>query len=522
MSALTDLFVNLLKTSLSGGIIILLVMLLRLIFRETPKAFICLCWTIAILRLLLPFPIEVNWSLQPSTAILTDRVQSFQVQGSEIDWESIEQNLYSDLPVQATGEPDIMQILGFVWMSGTAIMLGCALVSYIRLRLRVRESVKIARGVYWCPGLDTAFLFGYFRPRIYLPETDGEATKYIYLHELAHLRRGDHWLMLAGYLALCLHWFNPLAWISYIYLCRDIESACDERVIRVLDTEGRKAYASALLFCGKHRSFPVSCPVAFGEISIKQRIAGVLNYRKPAIWICILLLVSLVGLSAFFLTNPVEYPPYYMVLMNRLSDPMDQVCDDLDIKQEDLIGDGAGNYATPIYVEYADVTMRLYLHTTAGEEGETLRYFSYNAVFNGSTDEGDQAAANVAKQLYKTYGAGELAKLSSKPDLYKKISAEEVTSAFNGGSGSTNGRLFDYWDITDSGHGNLEEHLDNLHLERKEQYDDMLGSVCYFARFYAAYDPERNTKTVTITYRNYLSFTDSFGEPYATKLSPPY
>lgn len=520
---MAELFVSILKTSLSGGIIILLILLLRLVFRKTPKALICLLWMVAILRLLLPFHIETTWSLQPSTPILTDRVQSYHAPAEEMSggWD-YNQPTYHRTPLHGGRSLDTEWNLGFVWGLGAVAAAGYAVVSYLRLRRRVAEATRVSEGVYCCPGADTAFLFGYFRPRIYLPEMDDRTSRFMYLHEQAHLRRGDHWLMLVGYMALCLHWFNPLVWVAYIFLCRDIEAACDERVIRTLGVEERKGYASALLACGKHRSFPASCPVAFGEVSIKQRIVGVLNYRKSARWVCILLLVALVGVGVFFLTDPVEQPPHYMTLMNTLSKPLDQVCDQLGITQADLINDGKGNYCTPIYVEYAGVMMRLNLHTNVTSDGETLRYFSYTAAFDGSADEADQAAAAIAHRLYKTHGPGELAKLSSKPDLYKDISAQEVSALLNDQSNTgAIGRIFDHWDITDSGHGNLDTHLANLRTERNQEYSDMGGRVCYLVRFYAGYDPEQDIKTVSIVYRNYLSYSDGWGTPYATKLNPP-
>ena len=278
---MAELFVDILKTSLSGGLIILLILALRLLFRKTPKALICLCWMVAILRLLMPFHIEANWSLQPSMAVLTDQLESFRVDANEMTLEGVNfQPTVQQAPIQPDGGIDPYQILVAVWLSGSVLMLSYALISYLRLRKRVGEAVRISDNVFCCPGLDTAFLFGYFRPRIYLPQMDDQYLRFVHLHELSHQRRGDHWLMLAGYIALCLHWFNPLVWLSYICLCRDIESACDERVIRSLDVAQRKEYANALLACGKHRSFPVACPVAFGEISIKQRISHLLLQNR--------------------------------------------------------------------------------------------------------------------------------------------------------------------------------------------------------------------------------------------------
>jgi len=510
-----ELFVGILHTGLSGGMIILLILLLRFVFRKTPKALICFLWMIAILRLLLPFHIETNWSLQPSASMLTDRVQSFRMPAEERTESCDAQPTYQQMPTAADRGLDTEQLLGAVWSIGAALMAGWAVISYLRLRRRVAEATKVSEGVYCCPGADTAFLFGYFRPRIYLPETDDQTSGLMQLHEQAHLRRGDHWLMLAGYTALCLHWFNPLVWVAYILLSRDIEAACDEHVIRTLGVQARKNYANTLLASGKHRSFPASCPVAFGEISIKQRIIGVLNYRKPAAWVCILLLVITVGVGAFFLTSPVENPAYYMVLMDTLSNPLDEVCHRLGITKEELSGDGAGNYGTPIYVDYAGVTMQLCLHTSPGEEGEPLRFFSYTTTFEGDGTQADRAASAIAQRLYKTYGPGEIASLGANPNLYKTISAGEMAALLEAG------QVSEHWDITDSGDGNLDDHIRYLQAERYQNNSSMGGKVCYLVRFHADYDAAQNVKKVTVVYRNYLSYTDEFGEPYATKLKPP-
>ena len=520
MICVLNLFTNILKTSLSGSVLILLILLVRLAFSQSSKGLVCLFWMMAILRLLIPFRIETSWSLQPSAAALTNHIDSVQVCIADLSLMQEDfQTTIQHAPENAVQTVGVYQILGLVWLFGFAVMFCYALASYLRLRKRVGQSVKLSNGVYWCPGLDTAFLFGYFRPRIYLPEHDQYAARYMWLHEQAHLRRGDHWLMLAGYIALCLHWFNPLVWLCYICLCGDIERACDALVIRHLDAEERKAYANVLLSCGKHRSFPVSCPVAFGEVSVKHRILAVLNYSKPTMRICCLLLAILVFVGVFFLTDPVEYPPYYMVLMNALSDPLDEVCQQLGLEKEDLLSDGTGNYAAPVYVNYADVTMQLYLHTTVDVEGEPLRFFSYVALFDAGVDEADKAVAAIARKLYKTYGPGEIGKLGSKPNLFRDISPEEVTALFDAKANTVS--IFDYWDITNSGDGNLDIHLENLHIERKEKYDDMHGAVCYMARFAADYDYEKNIKAISISFRNYLSFTDEFGTPYAIKLSPP-
>lgn len=523
---MTALFVNILKTGISGGIVIMLILFMRLVFRRTPKALICLCWAVAIVRLLLPFRMEASWSLQPSVAVLTDQTESVRIPmaSGSVTGEGGEQLLYQQPTSDEESGVGRLQIVSNIWAVGVAVMLGYALVSYLRLRRRVGEAVKISEDVYCCAGLDTAFLLGYFSPRIYVPEMDEQNFRYAYQHEKAHLRRGDHWMMLLGYLAVCLHWFNPLVWISYICLCRDIEGACDERVIRNLGTDERKVYANALLACGKHKSFPVSCPVAFGEVSIKQRVLGVLNYRRPTLVIRIALLLVLTAVGLFFLPDSVERPPYYMVLMDCLDKPLAKVCDRLDIDPEELVQTGAGDYSTPICVQYAGVTMRLFLHTDAKTEDDRLSNFSYVAKFAGDTDEPDRAAAAIAHKLYKAYGPGETAKLSSRPDLFKNISAKEVATALNTQTNTgAAGQVFDLWDISDSGDGNLEEYLKRLQTEYYQDDNNNGGGVkaCYLVRFRATYDRDRNVKMITVAYRNYMSFTDWDQDVhFAVKLDP--
>lgn len=525
MNIVDELLVNILQTSLSGGIVIALILLIRIVFRSSPKALICLCWVVAIVRLLLPIHIEANWSLQPSATMLTNQVESFRitsVSGTVVNEDGDEITLRQP-SIEVDDNPDWMRIFSVVWLSGAALMLGSAMASYMRLRHRVGEAVKVADNVYCCTGLDTAFLFGYFFPRIYLPEINDQNTRFVYMHEKAHLRRGDHWLMLFGYAAVCLHWFNPLVWLFYVCLCRDIEGACDERVISTLGVEERKAYANALLACGRHRSFPVSCPVAFGEVSIKRRIIGVLNYRKPTVWICSSLVVMLIVIGFFFLTDPVAHPPYYMELMNNLDKPLVTVCDNLGIKKDDLVAEEAGDYATPIYVEYAGVTMQLNLHTDISDKDESLRYFSYAAVFEDGTGEAEQAAAAIAHKLYRTYGPGERAKLSARPDLYKDISADEIAAALKDAySAGSIGQIFDHWDISDSGHGNLDAYLANLQTEYYQKNEGGTAKVCYLVRFLASCDYTQNRKTISVVFRNYLNFTvweDGDTVTYTAKLN---
>ena len=264
---------NLLTASLHGSVVILAVLLLRLVLRKTPKKYICLLWLLVGIRLLLPIEIRSDLSLQPEFTLP--------------NW---------DLP----------GLLPWVW-GGVAACFGIySMLSYRKLKARVREAVRI-RGGWECDKIDTAFILGFIKPRIYIPMgMDRQARKHILEHERTHLDKGDHWIKMIGFLALALHWFNPLVWIAYICLCKDIEMACDERVVQFMELDERKSYSAALLSCSSRQMHFAASPVAFGEVSVKQRILSVLRYKKPGFWI------SMLGVAAFFfvavclVTSPAE------------------------------------------------------------------------------------------------------------------------------------------------------------------------------------------------------------------------
>lgn len=313
---MSNLFQNTLDASFYGGIIIALVIILRLVLKKAPRWTICLLWLLAGLRLLFPFQIESDFSLQP------DMTQIPQIQAEAApdpviqnvpavpdnvilpEEDDIQVVIQNDAVVEAHHQAiDWGEIAEFVWITVAAGMGLYSVAAYLRLKHRVREAVKLTDNVYECAGLDTAFVLGYLRPRIYIP-MGLENPKYIVDHERAHIHRGDHWFKLLMYVALALHWFNPLVWAAYICLCRDLEMACDERVVQDMSLEQRKAYSAALLACSaSHRSF-AACPVAFGEVSVKSRILGVLNYRKPRFWISLIAVAAVIFVAVCFLTSP--------------------------------------------------------------------------------------------------------------------------------------------------------------------------------------------------------------------------
>lgn len=273
-------FQTILTTSFHGSIVILAVLLLRLILHKAPKKYICMLWMLAGLRLLMPIPLESSFSLQP-------------------------QNIRITVPAS------LSTVLMGIWIVMAAVIGIYSLVSYIRLRLRVMDAVKVPGG-WESDRIETAFVLGFIKPKIYIPTgMSKETRKQILAHERTHLDKGDHWIKMIGFLALALHWFNPLVWISYVLLCKDIEMACDERVIQFMELDERKAYSSALLRCSTNQVHYAACPVAFGEISVKYRIKSILNYRKPGFWICLLAVIALVFVCVCLMTSPktvVEVP----------------------------------------------------------------------------------------------------------------------------------------------------------------------------------------------------------------------
>lgn len=269
------LFSNLLTASVSGSIVILAVLVLRLVLRETPKKFICILWMVAGLRLLLPVPLQSRFSLQPPTI---------------------------RLPQSETLQTYLVPL----WCIVAVSLLCASLISYAHLRRQVKDARKI-RGGWECEGLETAFVLGFLKPKIYIPAGVSDNTRQqILAHERTHLDKGDHWIKLIGFLALVLHWFNPLVWVSYILLCKDIEMACDQRVVQFMDLPERKAYSAALLDCSTHKVHYAACPVAFGEVSVKYRIKSVLSYKKPAFWISLLGVLAIAFVAVCLGTNPVE------------------------------------------------------------------------------------------------------------------------------------------------------------------------------------------------------------------------
>lgn len=309
---------NLLTASIHGSIVILAVIILRLLLRKTPKKFICLLWLLAGIRLLMPIKIHSDLSLQPSFVL------------PALKWATV---------------------LPWIW-GAVACGFGIySIASYIKLKQQVREAVRI-RGGWECDKIDTAFILGFIKPQIYIPMgMNNQSRKHILEHERTHLDKGDHWIKMIGFLALALHWFNPLVWVAYIMLCKDIELACDERVVQFMELDERKSYSAALLSCSSRKIHYGACPVAFGEVSVKQRILSILNYKKPGFWISLLGVVAFFFVAICLLTNPTEtgipvetLTPEQQEEQNLLQDCFEDV--EQALAQEEFFYEGMGVLAS--------------------------------------------------------------------------------------------------------------------------------------------------------------------------------
>ena len=308
------IFLKLLNLSISASWLVLVVLVLRLVLKRAPKWVDVLLWGMVALRLMLPFSIESALSLIPSAETLSPEVVQFDpaptiTSGVELIDNAVNPSLsesFAAAPLASVNPLYVWTYLaGWVWLIGLAAMLLYALVSYLRLRRRVSASIPLRENIYVCDEVASPFILGIVRPRIYLPSALDEAQRGSVLsHERAHLARRDHWWKPLGFALLAVYWFNPLLWLAYTLLCRDIELACDERVLCGMDAGQVKDYSSALLACSVPRRMLAACPLAFGEVGVGARVKNALRYKKPAFWVVAASVAVCVVVAVCFLTNP--------------------------------------------------------------------------------------------------------------------------------------------------------------------------------------------------------------------------
>jgi len=322
---MTSLFLKLVNMSIPASWMVVAVIAVRLLLKKTPKVIHCMLWALVAIRLICPISFESSFSLMPAKTELTK--ESFQFEevtpSPHVEYGIV----HSDpgLSGEAASSEIVMRVnhvgapfsaillpyLTAIWISGVIFLLIYAADSWLRLRRRVTPSVCIGNDVWLCDHIDTPFILGFFRPRIYLPSMmKSRDADYVLAHERAHLKRRDHWWKPLGFLLLAVYWFNPVMWLAYILLCRDVELACDEQVVKNMDLPEKKAYSTALLDCSLPRRWVTACPLAFGEVGVKQRVKNILRYKKPAFWVFLISILVCIVMGFCLLTDPSEIHLY--------------------------------------------------------------------------------------------------------------------------------------------------------------------------------------------------------------------
>ena len=383
---MTEIFLYIVNMSITATILAVVVLLLRLLLKKAPKWISVLLWGLVALRLICPFAVESPFSLMPKTDWLVQEPLTEEDLFLNSAPDSIpafdSSSFGSDITVQYSYYPlensnieihrgiSISFILSCIWAAGMAALLLHTVISTIRLRKSIGAAVRVRDNVWESSAVESPFVLGMILPRIYVPRGMAEEKlAYVIAHEEAHIRRKDHWWKPLGFLLLTIHWFNPVLWLAYILLCRDIEMACDERVIKEYDDVQRADYSEALLDCSVKRKMITACPLAFGEVSVKERIKSVLHYKKPAFWIVVLAVIACVVAAVCFLTNPNAGRDYIcrivddtfdkVAVYSTLTEPFidDELRDELLL---DVARDNYKSFKEPLSLEIQNTTYMLY------------------------------------------------------------------------------------------------------------------------------------------------------------------
>ena len=310
---MNELFLKIINMSISASWLVLAVLILRLVLKKAPKWVNVLLWGIVAVRLICPFSFESVLSLIPSaeTIPLNIGMDTTPTINSGINAINNAVNpiiSQSNTPMAGASVNPLQITIGiyeYIWIFGMIALALYTAISYWRLSRKVDTAVRYKDNIFQSENVNSPFVLGIIKPRIYLPfNMNGQNLEHVVAHEQAHIRRKDHLWKPLGFLLLTIHWFNPLMWLAYVLLCRDIELACDEKVIKKLGNEQRADYTQALVACSVNRRMIAACPLAFGEVGVKERVKSVMNYKKPAFWIVVLAVMSCVVVAACFLTNP--------------------------------------------------------------------------------------------------------------------------------------------------------------------------------------------------------------------------
>ncbi|MBE6780694.1 MAG: hypothetical protein E7545_06930 [Ruminococcaceae bacterium] len=308
-----SLFLTIFNMSITASYIVLVVILLRAILKKAPKALRGIMWAVVGVRLICPFSIESILSLIPSTDTVPENIIYTPTPYIDSGISYLNQTVnpiisgsFSPTPSDSANPLQIwVFIAAIVWIVGMCGMCLYTIISYLKIQLKVREAAIFKDNIYLCDSIGTPFILGIIKPKIYLPSSlDNTDCDYVIAHEKAHIKRLDYLWKPLGFLLLTIYWFNPILWVAYVLLCKDIELACDEKVIKQMGAEIKKPYSEALINCSVPKRLITACPLAFGETGVKGRIKSVLNYKKPTFWVISVALICCIVLSVCFLTNP--------------------------------------------------------------------------------------------------------------------------------------------------------------------------------------------------------------------------
>ena len=313
---MSELFLKIVNMSISASWVVVAVLALRFCLKKAPKWVNVLLWGIVAARMVFPFSIESVLSLIPSAETISPTVMMEQTPSVQTGVPAL--NHVINPVISGSFTPALgasanplqiwIPVLAGIWLFGIAALFLYSAVSYCRLRRKVCEAVILRDNIYQSENVCSPFVLGIIRPKIYLPyHMDSREVGHVIAHEQTHIRRKDHWWKPLGFLLLTIHWFNPLMWLSYVLLCRDIELACDEKVIGKMGNAQRADYTQALVACSVDRRLIAACPLAFGEIGVKERVKSVMNYKKPAFWIVLASVIVCAVIAVCFLTNPIGF-----------------------------------------------------------------------------------------------------------------------------------------------------------------------------------------------------------------------
>ena len=313
--ALKTAFLKLANMSISASWLVLAILVLRLVLKKAPKWVNVLLWGIVAARLICPFSIESALSLIPSTQTIPMNIEMAAKPAIDSGVEVVNSMVNPMIAASFTPNPAAsanplqiwIPLAAVIWLFGMVLMLLYTVISYWRLNRRIDAAVLYRDNIFQSENVSSPFVLGILKPKIYLPfHMNEQDLQHVVAHEQAHIRRKDHWWKPLGFLLLTVYWFNPLMWVAYVLLCRDIELACDEKVIAKLANEQRADYTQALMACSVNKRMISACPLAFGEVSVKDRVKAIMNYRKPTFWLVVVALILCIIVSVCFLTDPIQ------------------------------------------------------------------------------------------------------------------------------------------------------------------------------------------------------------------------